>query len=770
MKLLVFVFAIGLHLANSYFQGPLSIAMNLIAVFVLPGFLLSSHLGRGLTYAARTLYILLVSISITYFVAFASNMVAAVFDEKLSGQFAELLTQLVLVTLVMLPSKNVPKLRDLRLPVFHFGKAVYVLSLVLMPIAAIGSALRLNQVDDPSWSIAVVCAVVVIAFILLTVSRLWFPEFTIYVIALTLVLLGSVRGDFLSGTDMSTELYLANMVGLNGYWLPSLSPDAYNSALSATILPNYLGNLFQTDNATIFRFLFPILYALVPVLIYSLLERHRSKVFGVVGALLFVAQPAFVVWSPVPTRQMVAILFFAALLYVVFDGRFTRGQRESLGFAFGVLMIFSHYSTSYLSLPVLIVGTILAFTLRMLRIDWLHSSGQPRSRPIDGGLIGQIRRFRSNARLAGLDQTPIMSWRTLAGLTVFAMIWFGPVTHVGDNLATTIERSASEITSGHWNLLGTSGYASGTSLAYQLGLSQEVRDRESVFKFYRFEVFENAELNKLDPIEAQTWRNNPLAEPLIPPVIDSTPIGSQIATVEKVLKNLLRIFLFIGFLVLVVSMFRRRLDSLGAYALAACSALVMVIVIPGASIQYDVGRTTQQMLPLLGFAIISGAAALVSTLSLKRVKPESSQLVLGSLLICLLVSSTGLVNKFTGATSPTMMLSNSGEMFEQIYVHSEELAAAQWLESHRAPDAIIQSGYFGGTRLPLVGLERPLLRHVFSWSVDKSAYLFRGNQEVKEDAALTYFTGEYFKHKYPTDAIEKYKNMVYTNGLSEIYK
>lgn len=770
MKLVVFSFAVGLHFVNSYFQGPLSIAMNLGAVFVLPGLLLSHHLGKVLTSASRALYILLISISITYFLACLSNMIAAFFDQKLSGQYAELLTQLVLVGLAMLPSKKTLGLSDLQLPVFHFGKALYVLVLSILPIAAIASALRLNQVDDATWSISVVCIVVLLALTLLTATRLWFPEFTIYVIALTLVLLGSVRGDFLSGTDMSTELYLANMVGLNGYWLPSLSPDAYNSALSVTILPNYLGNLFQTDNATVFRFLIPMLYALVPVLVYSFFNRHRSKVFGIVGALLYVSQPAFVVWSPVPARQMVAILFFAAMIYVAFDVRLRRVQREGLALSFGVLMILSHYSTSYLSIPVLIFGTVLAFILRMLRIDWLFSSGQPKTRLIDRGLIGHLRRFRSNSRWAESEQVPRMSWTTLAGLAIFSIIWFGPVTHVGDNLATTIERSASEITSGHWNLFGTSGYASGTSLAYQLGLSQEVRDRESVFEFYKFEVFEIVDLNKLDPIEPQTWRNSPLAEPLITTGIDSAPPGSVIVSLEKAVKNLLRIFLAIGFAFLVVSMFRRRLDSIAAYSLAACSALVMVIVVPGASIQYDVGRTTQQMLPLLGFAIIGGATAIVSSLSGKRVKPESSQRVLGLLLICLLVSSTGLINKFTGATSPTMMLSNSGEMFEQIYVHSEELAAAEWLETHRTSGSIMQSGYFGGTRLPLVGIERPLLRHVFSWSVDKGSYLFRGNQELKDDLALTYFTGEYFKHEYPSVAIELHKNTVYTNGLSEIYK
>jgi len=767
MKLLVLLYTLALYFANTYCQGPLSFVMNILAVFVLPGFLLHPHLGKGLTLAARSLYIVLISISITYLVACAANAIAAFSGQKLPSRHVELLTLTVLILLAMIPAKNVPRLRDLRLPVFHFGKAVYVLGLSCLPVAAIAAAFRLNQLDDSSWSIGVVCVVVLIAAVLLAVSRLWFPEFTIYSIGLALVLLGSVRGDYLSGTDMSTELYLANLVGANGFWLPSLSPDAYNSALSVTILPNYLGNLFAIDNATVFRFLIPMLYALVPVLIFSFFKRHRSKLFGILGALLYVSQPAFVVWSPVPARQMVAILFFTAILYVAFDGKLAKGSREGLAFTFGMLMILSHYSTSYLSLPVLILGALLALTLR---VRWLYWTGQPKKLPDVRGLMGHVRRLKSNFKLAEPGTTPELSWRALTGLLVFALVWFGPVTHVGDDLARTIERSASEITSGHWNLLGTSGYASGTSLAYQLGLSQEVRDRESVYKNYRFEVYEIVESNQLDPVEPQTWRNNPVSHPSLQSANDSTPIGSLIVTSEKVLKNILRLFLVVGSLVLVVSMLRRRLDSVEAYALAACLALAMVVVIPGASIQYDVGRTTQQMLPLLGFAIVGGAVAISSTFSRNRMRDEATQRVLGSVLICLLVSSTGLINKFTGATNPTMMLSNSGEMYEQTYVHSEEVAAARWLQSHRAPNSIIQSGYFGGTRLPLVGIERPTLRHVFAWSVDKNSYLFRGNQEVDNDVALTYFSGEYFRYDYPSDEIESFKSILYTNGRSEIYK
>jgi uncharacterized membrane protein len=243
-----------------------------------------------------------------------------------------------------------------------------------------------------------------------------------------------------------------------------------------------------------------------------------------------------------------------------------------------------------------------------------------------------------------------------------------------------------------------------------------------------------------------------------------------IAGSERVLRNLLRLFLVAGFLMLVIAMFRRRLDTIGAYALAACLALAMVVVVPGASIQYDVGRTTQQMLPLLGFAIISAASAAAAGLTRHRLKTESSPLVLGFLLVFLLTSSSGLVNKITGVTNPSMMLSNSGEMYEQIYVHSEELAAVRWLESHQEPNSLVQSGYFGGTRLPLVGIERPAMRHVFSWSIDKSAYLFRGNQELDKGMALTYFSGQYLRYKYPSAEIERYKNIVYTNGHSEIYR
>jgi uncharacterized membrane protein len=784
MKALIIIFAIALHPVNQYFQGPLSIVMNAVAIFVIPGLLVSSYFSKALSSAARALYTVLVSISIAFFLACAANAYAAIVDQKLSGLYAEALTQATLVLLVMLRPKGALRLREIRLPVFDFGKAVYAVGLLLLPGAAVASALRLNQLSDSGWSTVVVCVVVLLAGLVLTVTRLWFPEFTIYSIALTLVLLGSVRGDFLSGTDMSTELYLANLVATNGYWLPSLSNDAYNSALSVTILPNYLGNLFHADNATIFRFLIPALYSLVPVLVFSFFERHRSKAFGVVGALVYVSQPAFVVWSPVPARQMIAILFFAALIFVAFDRRIEKLAREILTFSFGVMMVLSHYSTTYLSIPVLILGTALAFCMRIRRSDgnqlpvltwralggWLDRNRTPKRQNLDSGVAEVYRRLKSNFHLTKTDKTPLMTLRTLAGLAAFTLFWYGPVTHVGDGLQRRLEKSAGEISSGMWNLLGTSGYAAGTSLAYQLGLSNEGHDRESVFKDYRFEVFDFVEINKLEPIEPQTWNNNPESDPLVLSAVESTPIGVFVATLEKTLKNLLRLFLVVGLSVYLVSALRRRLDAIGSFALAAGIALALVVVIPGASIEYDLGRTTQQLLPLLGFAIVSGATALGAALTLKRVKAASLNVALGSLLIGLLMSSTGLINRLTGVTNPTMMLSNSGEMYEQIYVHSQELSAARWLLVHQSPNSKVQSGYFGGTRLPIVGIQRPTLRHVFAWSVDKDNYLFRGNYEVENEKTQTYFLGQYFTYKYPSKEIENHKGIIYTNGYSEIYK
>ncbi len=143
---------------------------------------------------------------------------------------------------------------------------------------------------------------------------------------------------------------------------------------------------------------------------------------------------------------------------------------------------------------------------------------------------------------------------------------------------------------------------------------------------------------------------------------------------------------------------------------------------------------------------------------------------MGLLLLGLLFVSTGLINALTGATSPTMLTSNRGEMHDQIYVHTEELRAAQWLAENRLPQTLIQSGYFGGTRLYLAGLDRPLMRDVFAWSVDKNSYLFRGTHEMESGEALVYFAGAFMRYLYPSAEIESGKGVIYTNGNSEIYR
>jgi hypothetical protein len=471
---------------------------------------------------------------------------------------------------------------------------------------------------------------------------------------------------------------------------------------------------------------------------------------------------------------MVAIVFFSAILLVAFDKRFTTLWRDWLTLSFGIFMVLSHYSTAYLSIPVLAVGTVFALLAKnkisLVDSKFYFYDFDAKPWPMVLTRVSALKFSSKEQPGFGRTVTPLIRWRVLIALSVFAFMWFGPITHVSDNLATSLSRSVSEVTSGQWNLFGANGYAKGTSLGYQLGLSSNGPNPDELFHKYTFAASDRLNTS-VEALESQTSTNTPGVLKIERSQPDQTAYGKTLLLLESLLKNLLRVFLVFGYAYSIFRFLRRRLDLVSCYALAAGLALVTVVVMPGASIDYDVGRTTQQMLPLLGLVILSGPVGLTRLL-ITRVSHRSEFLMplTGLLLVGLLAFSTGLVNRVTGATSPNLMLSSSGEAYDQIYVHSEELAAAEWVKAHAAPGAVIQAGYFGGTRFQIVGVARPEYRDVFAWTVDRNGFLLRDYQELQSGQALVYYAGNFMRYVYPSYEIEKQKGTVYSNGGAVVYK
>jgi len=711
----------------------------LLLIF-LPGYLLLIALRKS---QPHPLLVIIIGIVMMYSAGIASNFLAALLKTPQMDWWAWLAQ--VSMTLILLATAWRHLSTDVQpnLPRIRVRIVVGGILLLLIPIGAFFAASIMNNFGNPVASIAVLA---ILSFILLwslfNPSRALVP-FAIFCASLAIILLGSMRGDFLTGTDLSSEYFLANLAHIKGYWVPSLSSDAYNSSLGVTVLPNYLAHLFSVSLSVAFRVLIPTMYALVPVVIYTMFKQHHHPRIGVLASLIFIAQPAFVIWSPVPGRQMVAFLFFAALVWSIFDTTTSARGRNLQALLFGTFVILSHYSTGYVTLALLIIGTALARIAQW----WVA-----RERP-------DVKSLR-------------LKWSAIAALVGVALVWYGPVTHVGDNLVTTVRSSVRIMEQTGFNPFNATGYASGTGLAAQLNLGAQREKPSQILSDYE-DYVQNATNDT--GLATLATRDDSVQTKVNPNVVsenDDTAYGQFLIAVNKIVRALMRILLVLGLLTLFWRLWKRRRGSLGftPYSIAAGSILIAVIVVPGISIEYDLGRTTQQLMILLALPILIGAQLIVRAITLNRANNRTSPALLAATMFVLCTFSTGTLYVLTRATPPQMMLSNRGDMYEQIYVTDGELRAARWLNENRDSSVPVAAGYFSSTRLPLAGIERPTLRHIFPWSIPKDSYLYRGNYELTSNNASFYYRGTYLTYPYPDSAISDAKDVIYGNTSAEIYR
>jgi len=162
--------------------------------------------------------------------------------------------------------------------------------------------------------------------------------------ALSLLLGGAVVSNNLSGWDIHDEYYLFLQVFYGGAWHAEI-PDMYNSALSVTILPSFIANMSSLDGISIFKFVFPILFSIVPVLLYRIYRSILPAEGAFLSVLVFVFYPGTYGEITQVARQMIAeiLLVLCVLLFLSTNKEQQRSGRVVL-ILLSVGIVIAHYS------------------------------------------------------------------------------------------------------------------------------------------------------------------------------------------------------------------------------------------------------------------------------------------------------------------------------------------------------------------------------------------------------------------------------------------
>jgi len=579
------------------------------------------------------------------------------------------------------------------------------LGLCLLPFMSI-FATHWYNISGTSVGI-IITLLAVAALILVCGFTSWIPRryygLVVLVAAIALLLYNALITNYIWGLDIQSEYTAAQLVISNGFWgTPPLLTQAsmdVNSVLSVTMFAPLVSIATGMSLTWVFKLIFPLLFALVPLGLYRLWQKQTSHRIALFGVFYFMVTFSFYTEMLSMARQELAELFLVLLLLLIVDRKMDRTPRVALFGLFGLSLIVSHYALTYVFLFCLVLALfVVAFTKHYdlsALTERLRKRGKERiTRP--------FRRSRPLARNVSLNAL------LAVGLVAIALLWyrFANNPEPFNNLITILNLSLTTIgrtpiiqpivappsvaPSGVSNVSGATSLLPPTASGAQSGLQQLLVNQPPMHELTQYLI-------------------------LIAVII--SVLGIAFAYKE-----------------------RRQLRLTSEYVALAGASVVLLLLcafVPYFAANLMLSRFFQISQIFLGCFLVIGFAGIVRVLDVRR--REASTRGRGPLrfkafavfTVILFAFNCGLVYKATGelTDSPTVMALDSA--LDYIKFNDQEMVAGQWLGGVKS-GAPIYADAFRGFPVSQAGGNVSGLPTGggYWWMLPSGSYLYLGTYNV----------------------------------------
>jgi uncharacterized membrane protein len=194
-----------------------------------------------------------------------------------------------------------------------------------------------------------------------------FYAVVVFVIALSLLFHSSLISNYIVsfGSDVPVEYSVFKFTQQNYLWSANPTGNPYysriSSMLSVTILPTFYSSILNIDATILFKILYPVILAFVPLCLFAIWQQFFARKYAFAASFLLIAQQAFFTEMLGVGRQIVAELFFALLLLVIFHKGIKPISKNILFVIFSFGLVVSHYALSEIFLGFIVVALALSF-------------------------------------------------------------------------------------------------------------------------------------------------------------------------------------------------------------------------------------------------------------------------------------------------------------------------------------------------------------------------------------------------------------------------
>lgn len=343
-----------------------------ILITLIPGLLITTLLNHRFNSPLKiVLYSVGMSIAFAMFLGLFLNLIGPLCGINRPLSMIPILIFFNIVIIILLIISFLKNASGYALPItareiytYLFSRQVsFLLLIVLLGIIG-GFAVRYYI-----WSLFSVIAMFMIATAAILISFRKFFErkhypIALFIIALTLLLNRTLTSPYLGGSDIHVELFIQKLTEMSAYWDINISASNVNTMLSSTIFPTIYTVLLGIDTIFVYKLVFSVLFALVPVILYYFFKEKVNPEFSFFSVFLFISFYAFflvLTWLP---RQQVAELFFALLMLTLFDEEIPPSPRSFFILVWISSIVVSHYALTYISLFLMILASILLYIVR----------------------------------------------------------------------------------------------------------------------------------------------------------------------------------------------------------------------------------------------------------------------------------------------------------------------------------------------------------------------------------------------------------------------
>lgn len=338
--------------------------LGVIYLTFIPGLLIIFIIGNDkLSNVETLLYSVGISIAFIMFFGFSINIILPFLGISKPISLYPILTIMTVSTLllsIVLSKKNLKSQSKFSILIIEPLKNLPILLvLLLIPVlSALGVFWLMLTKDDILLYIFLILVALVPILIVFDKIPEWLYPLAIFCIGLGLMWHWSLVSPTLGAYDINHEYCLQKFVVDESSWDPT-HPWMVNAMLSIVILAPIYSIILNLDAVWLFKIIYPFLFSFAPVALYFAYRKQMSNKIAFLAVFFFMSWISFFTDGGGHPRQAIGEIFLALTLLVLVSRNLTKTKAMILLIIFGLSMVVSHYSISYIYMICLVIGLVL---------------------------------------------------------------------------------------------------------------------------------------------------------------------------------------------------------------------------------------------------------------------------------------------------------------------------------------------------------------------------------------------------------------------------